>query len=61
MALRDALPKLGSTLSVADRTRVLLNAQDRNGDSSLHAAVKASKFQVVWLGSVCGWGVWQPI
>jgi hypothetical protein len=58
MALRDALPHLGAVMSAADRTKLMLNAQDRNGDTPLHAAVKSSKWQcagkLVELGA-CIW------
>ena len=58
MALRDALPHLGAVMSASDRTKLMLNAQDRNGDTPLHAAVKSSKWQcagkLVELGA-CIW------
>ena len=58
MLMRDALPRLGATLPMADRIKVLLNAQDRIGDSCLHTAVKSRQWQcagkLVEMGA-CPW------
>jgi ankyrin repeat protein len=45
LLLRDALPTLGASIPVADRVTVLLNAQDRIGDTCLHSAVKYKRWQ----------------